>query len=246
MEENMDLLFEIYTGLPRGGPGSKESTRKAFNMLQDLPSKPNILDVGCGPGMQTIELAKLSGGTITGLDIHQPFLDGINQMAKEIGISERIKTVNQSMLNMDFERESFDILWAEGSIYIMTFEKALKDWAKFLKKGGYIAVSELVWPPEDPPEEMIPFLNEYPTIQTHKENLRVIKKIGYKFIDSFVLSVKDWSIYYNPLEERLKVLRVKYKNDENALQFIELSQHEIDLFRKYSKYFRYVFYLMQK
>ncbi len=246
MEEKMDILFEIFTGLPRAGPGSKETTRKAFSMLPNVPSHPNILDIGCGPGMQTIELAKMIDGKIVALDIHQPFLDYILQNAEKEGVSEKIETINQSMLSMEFEKERFDILWAESSIFIMTFEKALREWQKFLKKGGYFAVSELVWPLEDPPEEMIAFLKEYPTIQTHDENLRVIEKIGYKNINSFLLPAEDWAAYYEPVGERLKILRKKYQNDEGAIKVLQFMQNETDLFKKHPKFFRYIFYIMQK
>ena len=42
-------------------------------MLKNLPKNPRILDIGCGLGMQTIELAMLSEGQIDALDSHQPF-----------------------------------------------------------------------------------------------------------------------------------------------------------------------------
>ena len=49
-------------------------TRKAFRMLPKL-DKPRILDIGCGSGIPTIEIARLSKGEIIGIDIHQPSLD---------------------------------------------------------------------------------------------------------------------------------------------------------------------------
>jgi ubiquinone/menaquinone biosynthesis C-methylase UbiE len=52
-------------------------------MLKDLPEKPRILDVGCGPGMQTVELAKLSDGQIVALDAHEPFLEQLRETAKK-------------------------------------------------------------------------------------------------------------------------------------------------------------------
>lgn len=55
-----EIFWEVHSGLPREGPGDNKSTRKAYMMLGDLPENPRILDIGCGPGMQTVELAKLS------------------------------------------------------------------------------------------------------------------------------------------------------------------------------------------
>jgi ubiquinone/menaquinone biosynthesis C-methylase UbiE len=46
-------------------------------MLPVLDS-PRILDVGCGPGGPTLELARLSHGQVVGLDVHQPYLDELS------------------------------------------------------------------------------------------------------------------------------------------------------------------------
>ena len=52
-------------------------TRKAFEMLPKMEN-PCILDIGCGSGTPSIELAKLSDGEITGIDIDQAALDKLN------------------------------------------------------------------------------------------------------------------------------------------------------------------------
>ena len=49
----MRFFFEIHQGLPREGPGDFDSTRRALALLGGLPERPRILDIGCGPGMQT-------------------------------------------------------------------------------------------------------------------------------------------------------------------------------------------------
>ena len=95
--EGMEYFYELYTGLPRGGPGDNESTRKAFNCMEDLPAEPLILDIGCGPGMQTLELARLSGGKIIALDNHQGFLDKLIEDAKRENLEDQIEILNQSI-----------------------------------------------------------------------------------------------------------------------------------------------------
>ena len=100
----MDIIYEVFNAdLPRQGPGDNESTKNAFSYLTDLPSEPCILDVGCGSGMQTLELAKLTNGRIIALDNHQPYLDELNKRAKNENFSHRITTTNQSMLDMKFD-----------------------------------------------------------------------------------------------------------------------------------------------
>jgi hypothetical protein len=55
-----------------------------------------------------------------------------------------------------------------------------------------------------------------------------------------------WNDYYTPLEKKLPPLREKYKDDSAALARIEDTQQEINLYRKYSDCYGYVFYVLQK
>src|SRR3990170_2464740 len=93
----VNVFFEIHHDLPREGPGGNESTRKAYSMLRGLPDEPRILDVGCGTGMQTMELSKISRGKIDAVDNHQPFLEHLKRRAEEEGVSDRVRTVNGDM-----------------------------------------------------------------------------------------------------------------------------------------------------
>ena len=110
-----DIFFEIHKDLPREGPGRNEYTRKALQMLPKW-EQPRILDIGCGPGGPTLELARLSGGHVIGTDIHQPYLDSLFQKIEEARLSDRVEAMNCPMFEMGFPGESFDIIWAEGSI----------------------------------------------------------------------------------------------------------------------------------
>jgi len=113
------------------------STRKALSLLTELPPQPLILDIGCGPGMQTIELARCTNGTIIAIDTHQPFLEKLKQQAQAEELSDKITAINMSMFALEFEAKSFDAIWSEGAIYIMGFEQGLRACQPLLKPGGY-------------------------------------------------------------------------------------------------------------
>ncbi len=118
----MSRFWRLRSGLPREGPGSDESTRKALqSVAASLPEAPRILDVGCGPGMQTLVLARETGGHVTAVDRHQPFLDELNRRGARDGLTDRITAVNASMSALDFPDGGFDLIWSEGAIYIMGF-----------------------------------------------------------------------------------------------------------------------------
>ncbi|MGD8538128.1 MAG: methyltransferase domain-containing protein [Candidatus Aminicenantes bacterium] len=242
-----EIFFEIHQGLPREGPGRNDYTRKAFDMLPSL-DRPQIIDIGCGPGNQTIELARLSGGFVIGLDNHQPYLDVLEEKIRKDGLSERVKVKNGSMFSMDFPEESFDIIWAEGSIYIIGFERGLKEWRKFIKAEGFLVVHEMTWLKPDPPSEIAEYWRRmYQGITAIPENLEIISRCGYKVLGHFALPEEAWwEEYYDPLEERLSQLRTKYKDDQEALKILDNEQEEIDLYRKYSEWYGSVFFALKK
>jgi ubiquinone/menaquinone biosynthesis C-methylase UbiE len=216
-------------------------------MIKNLLPKPEILDIGCGTGMQTIELAMFSNGTIIALDIHLAYLKEVNKQATEQGVVDNIQTINQSMLSMGFKEESFDVIWAEGSAYILGFEKALKEWRFFLRKPGYLAISELVWLKDNAPNEAKEFFKlEYPAMKSHAENVKIIGHLGYELIDSFTLPESDWwDYFYAPLEKRIVILREKYIKNVQNIKELDMTQKEVDIFRKYSEYYGYAFYVMK-
>lgn len=89
--------------------------------------KPRILDVGCGSGVPTIELAKLSDGKIIGIDTNQSLLDNLDRKIQKEGFSGRVKTIKCSLSETNFLDEGFDIIWAEGSIRLFGFEKTSRN-----------------------------------------------------------------------------------------------------------------------
>jgi len=241
------VFFEIHSDNPREGPGNFESTKRAFKSLSGLPDVSKILDIGCGPGKQTFDLLKMSDANIIAIDNHQPFLDTIQNKIDSEGIKDKLQVLNKDMSNLDFEQESFDAIWSEGAIYQMGFENGLNNWKKFLKPNGFIAVTEISWINENPPIDLYDFWNNaYPGIQSTKSNLEIIEKCGYKPINHFTLPESAWWDYYNPIIKKLPGLKEKYKENKEALSVIAEEGIEIELYRKFSDFYGYVFYIMQK
>jgi ubiquinone/menaquinone biosynthesis C-methylase UbiE len=201
-------------------------TRKAFQMLPEL-DKPAILDIGCGTGVPTLEFARLSNGQITGLDISEPLLDELTKKIEAAGLSNRVKTVKTSLFEMDFPDESFDLIWAEGSIFVIGFEQGLKAWRRLLKPGGFLVVHD--------------------EIGNLQKKLEQISRCGYALIGHFIVSADAWwREYYEPLEKRILELRVEYTDDEEALKVLEKEQQEVDMVKRTPKQFGSVFFVMQK
>lgn len=242
-----DYFYELFRRLPRGGPGDNTSTKKAFSYLKDLSSDPLILDLGCGYGVQTLELARLSSGTIIALDNYQPFLDKLAQDAKKLGFEKRIIPTNQSMLEMDFEHNSFDVIWSEGAIFVMGFQQGLKKCYELLKNKGYFVVSEAVLLKTDLPEPLEEFWQEeYPDIKDIQSNIRMIQEEGFDVLSHFTLPSSCWFDFYSQMNKEIKKLQKKYHDNPMALQVFENSEKESKMYNVYSDYYGYEFFIMQK
>ena len=243
-----DIFFELHKDLPREGPGDEVSTLKAFGMMEGLPSNPRILDVGCGPGMQTLALAKHTGARIVATDTHQPFLDELQKRVEDAGLTDQVKVQNESMFELKFPENSFDVVWSEGAIYIIGFEAGLKKVHPLLKSGGYVAVTEISWFKPNPPQEVFQFWHkDYPGMGSVEDNLLAVERAGYRVVGHFSLPDSSWwDDYYNPLKERVTMLREKYADDRDALRLLDENDREMELFRKYSDFYGYVFYVVQK
>jgi len=242
-----DIYFETHHNLPQEGAGRSRYTRKAFRMLPRLV-KPRILDIGCGTGVPTLELARLSKGEVIGIDIDETSLNELVRKIGEGGLSERVKAMYGSMFDISFLAESFDIIWAEGSIFIIGFEKGLKEWSRLIKARGFAVVHEMVWLRPDPPREIYDYWKKvYPGIGTVPENAELISGCGYDLLGSFTLPEDFWWIeYYAPLANRIINLRQKYTNDLDTLAILDKEQLEIDLFKKYKKWYGSAFFITQK
>ena len=62
------LFFELFASLPRQGPGNRACAVRALELCQGLPTSPDVLDLGCGTGGQTMHLAELTSGSIVAID----------------------------------------------------------------------------------------------------------------------------------------------------------------------------------
>ncbi len=201
-------------------------TRQAFDMLPELV-EPRILDIGCGSGIPTIELARWTGGEVIGLDIDQAGLDELNRKIEAEGLVDMVRTMNCSMFDMDFPDESFNVIWAEGSIAMIGFINGLKKWRKILKPNGFLVVHD--------------------ELGNLSKKIEQISNCGYKLLGHFIFS-RDiwWTHYFEPLQRLINDIRKKSSDNTEILSIIDSEQHDIDMFKSNPKRYSSVFLIMQK
>lgn len=185
-------------------------TRQAFNMLPPL-HKPRILDIGCGTGMPTLELAGLCDGEITGIDIDVEALEELRAEAERKGLTGRVKAIECSVTDMQFTDGSFDIIWSEGSIFTVGFEKGLREWKRLLYAGGFMVVHD---------EE-----------GDVADKLRTAKECGYKVLGYIILDNDTWRrVYFMPLKRLVDKTLGEYGDSNRIPDLIEKDRREIEVY----------------
>ena len=241
----LDLLLEVHVGLERQGPGSRETVERALSFLGDLSRFESIADLGCGTGGQTLVLAEYLSGNIVGLDMFPEFVRELDKKALRSGLSERLKGVVGKMEELPFEKNSLDLIWSEGAIDNIGFEKGLSHWRAFLKEDGMIAVTCPSWLTSVHPEEAEKFWTDAGSkLDLIEDNIKIMQDCGYQFVVAFALTEDCWTKnYFEPREQAINELIEKYNNCNTVKEYAELNRCEAELYRKYKQHYGYVFYI---
>ncbi len=105
-----------------------------------------VLDVGCGPGYATLDLARLVGpkGRVTGVDVSRRFLDHVAAAAKRDGLAN-VTTREGDLQTLALEPASADVAWTR---WVLSFVKdpgaVVANVARALAPGGRWAIQEYV------------------------------------------------------------------------------------------------------
>ena len=244
----LELLIETHVGLEWLGPASRETTEKALGYLSNLDEMSEVLDLGCGTGGPTMVLAQHIAGNITGVDFCPDFIDVFNRNAKKLNLDKRVKGVVGSMEKLDFPKNSFDLIWSEGAIDAIGFEKGMKYWNGFLKKGGHVAVTCPSWLTNERPAEVEKFWADAGVVlDTIEDNTLIMQRAGYDVAMTFALSEDCWTVnYFIPRGIAEETLLKKYPGNKIVESYIKNEKREIELYSRYKGYYGYVFYIGKK
>ena len=239
------IFFEVFESLPRQGPGNRACAARALAFCRDLPPAPAVLDLGCGVGGQTLQLAELTSGSIVALDSHAASIERLRATVAVRGFAERIQPTVGDMANPGLPPASFDLVWSEGALYNIGIEKALRVCRVLLRPGGYLAFTDAVWCRDNPPPEVkAGFDADYPAMGRVPDVLAAIENSGFSLIGHFTLPDEAWwDDFYTPMEIRIEELRGKYRADDEALAVLDQLAQEPEMHRRHSGYYAYEFFV---
>ncbi|MBK8805149.1 MAG: class I SAM-dependent methyltransferase [Bacteroidales bacterium] len=247
-EFDFNLICDYFSSLNRQVILSKEVTLKALSFIDNLSEKSVIADIGCGTGGQTLVLAQHTQAKISAIDLFPTFIDKLNQSTVALNLQNRVRGIVGSMDQLQFADNELDLLWSEGAIYNIGFERGINEWRKFIKTGGYLAVSEASWFTETRPTEIEAFWNTaYPEIDTIANKVLQMQKAGYVPVATFILPEYCWiDNFYLPQIATQEAFLKKYAGNKNVEDFIANERNEMQLYYKHKAHYGYVFYIGKK
>ena len=104
-----------------------------------------VLDIGCGPGFVSIDLAHLLGaeGRVIAADGSASFLEYLEFQAKVQGVGERITTLHGDLHDLELEAESLDGAYARWVFCFLRHpEQVLARVAAAMRPGARLAISD--------------------------------------------------------------------------------------------------------
>jgi SAM-dependent methyltransferase len=241
------IFFEVYEELPRQGPGRQADTARALSLCSELGESPLILDLGCGSGKQTLDLAELTGATIIAIDNHEPFIELLSQTVARRGLANRVRPIVGDMASPPCSEGSVDLIWSEGAAYFLGIANALGTWRPLLRPGGYIAFTECVWLDPSPPREVREiWAKEYPAMTDIEGTLEIIARSGLELVGHFTLpDAAWWDDFYTPMSREIRSLRRHYDEDEEAQAILDALEAEIDMHRNFGHTYGYEFFVLR-
>ncbi len=238
------VFFEVFEGLPRQGPGCRACTARALALCAELPARPLIVDLGCGTGAQTLDLADLIDGSIVAVELHAPSVDRLRAAAAARGLADRIDARAGDMAAVDIEPGSVDLVWSEGALYNIGLPAGLRLARRLLRPGGYVAFTEAVWLSDDRPPAAREAFADYPGMGTVADVRATLEAEGFERVDDFVLpEAAWWDDFYGPMERRVATLRAQYADDAAALETLAAFDDEVALRRAHGASFGYAFFV---
>jgi len=178
-------------------------------LLERLMSGDSLLDVGCGPGTITMDLAELvAPGPVVGIDRSKEVLERAREAAEARALSNLSFEVGD-VYELEFEDSSFDVVYAHQVLqHLSEPTRALVEMRRVLRDGGWLAVrdgdyGEFTWSP--PSVGLTRWMQLYHQI-TRKNGAEAdagrhlaewVEAAGF---DSLERSRSDWT--YESVEER--------------------------------------------
>ena len=148
-----DVQAEMGTTKHAGGLNAT----KELMELCHVDEKKYLLVVGSGSGISACKIAKMSGCKITGIDLSERMVEVSTARAKKQGLDDRVEFRVADAQNLPFDDNTFDAVISESvTAFPDDKEKAVSEYVRVVKTGGYVGLNEVTWM-DEPSKELIEY-----------------------------------------------------------------------------------------
>jgi arsenite methyltransferase len=154
--ENTYFEVQAYWGMTKHMGGLK-ATEQLIELCH-IDKDKYVLVVGCGVGVTPCYLAQKYGCRVVGVDLSKRMVYRSEQRAKKKGVEERAEFKVADAENLPFRDATFDAVICESvNAFIENKPKALSEYIRVIKLGGYVGLNEVTWL-EAPPQDLVRYL----------------------------------------------------------------------------------------
>lgn len=146
--------FAAEVGLTKhiGGLKATETLIQLCHMGKDS----YVLDVGCGVGVTASYIARQVGCRVMGVDIMPKMVERSRQRAKREKLEKVVEFREADAQDLPFEEALFDAVITESvTAFPEDKQKAVNEYARVTKVGGYIGLNETCWLKYPPPADVV-------------------------------------------------------------------------------------------
>ena len=151
--------FAAEAGLTKhfGGLGATDE----FVELCHIGEGSYVLDVGCGAGQTPCYLARRYGCRVVGVDILEAMIKRSNERAEKEGVTDKVEFRVADAQDLPFEDGIFDVVITESvTVFPEDKERAIKEYARVTKPGGYVGLNEATLLKMPAPPEVVEWASQ--------------------------------------------------------------------------------------
>lgn len=244
-----ELLVDEYmatVGVDMLHPGGMKRTEELAEMCRISKGK-TVLDVGCGYGRTACHIAKKYDCNVVGIDGSETMIRGAREKARKARVEEKVCFEIGNAENLCFEDESFYVVISEGTTVLVDKKKAIREYVRVTKSGGYLGLNELSWRKKVSKEIIEKTLTDLQGVQPlgYDQWTKLLIDSGLKDVMSRTYRYKStsWDIIRSIGLRGLFDAGVRYLTNSRIRKRINRQEA---LFRDYSDYWGYGLYVGRK
>jgi arsenite methyltransferase len=135
----LDMQARLGISKHLGGRVSSRLLLEACNVAEAR----EVLDVGCGVGIEPMRIARSTQAHVVGLDRSERMLGWADRRAREARVRDRIELVPGDACRLPFTSDRFDVVVCESVLmFVEDREVAIREMVRVTRPGGFVGINE--------------------------------------------------------------------------------------------------------